>query len=116
MSECYYLEINYLDDDNYYTSKPRVKHGVWANMADAEAKAAELNQRFKKEWDDCCREKREEVARKQERWDALKVAGLSEGGRPVLWGGYNAEWEPGIGGTEYYSVEEAEFFEANKET
>lgn len=105
MNKCYYLEINY---------KPRIKHGVWANMADAEAKAAELNQRFKKEWDDYCRKKREEVVRLQKRWDALKVAGLSEGERPVLWGAYNAEWEPGICGTEYYTVGVAKFFKTNK--
>ena len=115
MSQCYYLVINFLDRDYHDASSIRIGYGVWADKADAEAKAAELNQRFKKEWDDRCREKREAFAQWQKRWDALKVAGLSEGGRPVLWDGYNAEWEPGIGGTEYYTVEEAEFFEANKE-
>lgn len=113
MNKCYYLEINFFG--YYAASSPRIEHGVWADKTDAEAKAAELNQEFRKEWDDRCRKKREEVAQRQKRWDALKVAGLSEGDRPVLRDDHNAEWKPGIGGTEYYTVKETEFFEANKE-
>jgi hypothetical protein len=116
--KCYYLVYCYRDADNYDAYTDHAEHGVWGVKDDALRRAEELNQKPAKEWDARVRKARQEVSTRQQRWDALNAAGLSEGTRPQLNPVCDKAWSPGVGGISYYEVEETDFFppNASKET
>jgi hypothetical protein len=114
--KCYYLVNCHRDADNYDAYSDHAQRGVWAVKADAQRKVAELNQASKQEWDRQVLDAQLSVAKRQQRWDALHAAGLSEGDRPQFDYWYDREWSPGVGGISYFEVEETEFFPPNAST
>lgn len=48
---CYYIEVNFPDRDNYARSEARMGYGVWLDEKAAQVKADELNRPIKRAWE-----------------------------------------------------------------
>jgi hypothetical protein len=114
MRSCYYVSVNYWDQDNYPVDKACIEHGIFASLEDATQCVNRLNKSARKEWDVYRQGKKRQIADAQKRWDALYAVGLANGGRPLDYPEYDKEWEPGIGDIRYYDVGETMFYPAEK--